>query len=99
MQVTLTFKVLDGDSGEAETLAVSKSVSSNGTALRMQSPGSDAMRRITQVLSPSQLRWKIVWHHLSKDCPYAPVGYFARITSEAATMRFLATAASSIHGA
>lgn len=48
--VVLTFHVLEPDSAEAGTLALSKTVSSSGTSLRMRSPGSDVLRRITQVL-------------------------------------------------
>lgn len=50
--VLLTFHVLEEDSTVAGTLALSKSVSSTGTALRLRSPASNAPQRITQVLDP-----------------------------------------------
>ena len=48
--VLLTFHVLESDSAVAGTLALSKTVSSAGTALRLRSPGSEALQTVTQVL-------------------------------------------------
>ena len=48
--VLLTFHVLQSDSTMDGTLALSKTVSSSGTALQLRTPGSEALRKVTQVL-------------------------------------------------